>query len=172
MIYIITHGTVIPESIIGGRTMFRRLSDWLALTSTERNVILFLAGTVVVGAGIRLYQETFPSIPRYDYTASDSTFAALSAKEDGGSNEEAAFVAGSNAEESTAEDDTATIRVNVNTASKQELMTLPGVGEVISDRIIAYRSDVGPFKSMDDLGKVKGISKRKLEQILPFIVLK
>jgi competence ComEA-like helix-hairpin-helix protein len=151
--------------------MFRRLSDWLALTSTERKVILFLTGTVLAGAGIRLYQETFPSVPQFDYTASDSAFAALSARENGGKEEEAAFVAGSNAEESTAEDDTATIKINVNTASKQELMTLPGVGEVISDRIIAYRSDVGPFRSVDELRKVKGISKRKLEQLLPFVVL-
>ena len=60
--------------------MFRRVSDWLALTSTERTIILFLAGTVLVGAGIRLYQETFPSVPQFDYAASDSAFAALSAK--------------------------------------------------------------------------------------------
>lgn len=151
--------------------MFRRLSDWLALTSTERKVILFLSGTLLLGAGIRLYQETFPSVPQFDYSASDSTFAALSEKQTGGTEEEASFVAEPNAEESTAEDDTATIKVNVNTASKQELMTLPGIGEVLSDRILAHRTEAGPFKTIDDLRKVKGISKRKLEQLLPFIVL-
>jgi len=151
--------------------MFRRVSDWLALTGTERKVILFLSGTVLVGAGIRLYQETFPSVPRFDYRASDSTFAALSEKEIGEAEPEAAFVAESNAEESTAEDDTATSRVNINSASKQELMTLPGIGEVMSDRIIAYRVEAGPFRTIDELRKVKGISKRKLEQLLPFVTL-
>jgi competence protein ComEA len=150
--------------------MFRRLSDWLALTSTERKVILFLSGTVVLGGGIRLYQETFPSVPKFDYTASDSTFAALSQKE----TEEVAdktILGESNAEESVAEDDTATSKVNINTATKQELMTLPGIGDVMSDRIIAYRTDVGIFRSSDDLRKVKGLSKKKLEQLLPFVTV-
>jgi competence ComEA-like helix-hairpin-helix protein len=151
--------------------MFRRVSDWLALTSTERKVILFLSGTVLVGAGIRLYQETFPSVPQFDYSASDSTFAALSEKETEGATEQKSFVAETNAEESTAEDDTATSKVNINVATKLELMTLPGIGEVTSDRIIAYRTDVALFRSIDELRKVKGISKRKLEQLTPFITI-
>ena len=151
--------------------MFRRLSDWLALTSTERKVILFLCGTALVGAGIRLYQETFPSVPQYDYHTSDSAFAALSARDAKETVDDQPVVVETNAEESTAEDDTGTVKVNMNTASKQELMTLPGIGEVMSDRIIAYRSDVGPFQTAEDLRNVKGISKRKLEQLLPFIVI-
>lgn len=152
--------------------MFRRVSDWLALTSTERKVILFLSGTVLVGAGIRLYQETFPSVPHFDYGASDSTFAALSEKETEEATADRSIIAESNAEESTAEDDTATSRVNINIASKQELMTLPGIGQVMSERIIAYRTDVGQFRSIGELRKVKGISKRKLEQLTPFITIK
>ncbi len=151
--------------------MFRKLSDWLALTSTERKVILFLSGTVVLGAGIRLYQETFPSVPKFDYTASDSAFAALSRKEAEELTADKTILAESNAEESVAEDDTATSKVSINKASKQELMTLPGIGDVMSDRIIAYRSDVGSFRSVGELRKVKGLSKRKLDQLLPFITI-
>jgi comEA protein len=135
--------------------MFRRLSDWLALTSTERKVILFLAGTLLLGAGIRLYQETFPSVPQFDYRASDSTFAALSE---------------SNSEESTAEDDTsAPSIVNINTASKEELMALPGIGAVVAGRIIAYRDTAGRFETVEDLRSVKGIGARKFEQLRPLI---
>lgn len=151
--------------------MFRKLSDWLALTNTERKVILFLSGTALIGAGIRLYQETFPSVPKFDYAKSDSTFAALSEKGNQEISEETPVLAETNAEESTAEDDTAAYKVHINTASKQELMTLPGIGEVMSDRIIAYRTDVGPFRSKEELRKVKGISKRKLEQLMPFIIV-
>jgi competence ComEA-like helix-hairpin-helix protein len=151
--------------------MFRRLSDWLALTSTERNVILFLSGTVLLGAGIRLYQETFPSVPQFDYTASDSTFAALSARESEQTTTDEPLVVETNEEESVAEDDTATSRVSINTASKQELMTLPGIGEVMSDRIIAHRTDVGPFRSIEELRTIKGLSKRKLEQLAPLITI-
>ncbi len=151
--------------------MFRRVGDWLALTSTERKIILFLTGTVLAGAGIRLYQETFPAIPQYDYTASDSTFAALSSQEPRQSDTDSSLVVASDADESSADDDTTIVKVNVNIASRQELMTLPGIGEVMSERIMAYRSDVGPFRSIDDLKKIKGISKRKLEQLAPFIAI-
>jgi comEA protein len=135
--------------------MFRRFSDWLALTSTERKVILFLAGTLILGAGVRLYQETFPSLQQFDYSASDSIFVALSEKPN---------------EESVAEDDTGTaVIVNVNTASREELMALPGIGAVTAERIIAFRDDSSRFRSIDDLKKVKGISKRKLEKLRPLI---
>jgi competence protein ComEA len=135
--------------------MFRRLSDWLALTSTERKVILFLSGAFVLGAGIRLFQETFPSIPDFDYAASDSTFAALSERP---------------VDDTVAEDDTAA-PVNINTASKEELMTLPGVGAVMAERILAYRAKVGSFKSCEEMRNVKGIGKRRLEQLLPLITV-
>ncbi|HEY6953210.1 MAG TPA: helix-hairpin-helix domain-containing protein [Bacteroidota bacterium] len=144
--------------------MFRRFSDWLALTKTERKVILFLSGTALLGAGVRLYQETFPSNPQFDYSVSDSTFAALSEK----TTEESSGV-DTTADATVAEDDTASAPVNVNTASKQELMTLPGIGDVTATRIIAYRTDVGPFRSIEDLRKVKGISKKKLEKIAPLV---
>jgi len=138
--------------------MFRKLSDWLALTGTERKVILFLSGAFVLGAGIRLYQETFPSVPDIDYAASDSVFAALSEKPE---------------VETVAEDDSATQAVvNINTASKEELMTLPGVGAVMADRILAYRTRVGVFKSCEELRNVKGIGKRRLEQLTPLITVR
>ncbi len=151
--------------------MFRRVGDWLALTSTERKIILFLTGAVLVGAGVRLYQETFPSLPHVNYAASDSAFSALSAQEPGQSETDPPVTVDPNAEESTAEDDTATAKININIASRQELMTLPGIGEVMSERIIAYRTDIGRFQSIDDLKKVKGISKRKLEQLAPYIAI-
>ena len=49
--------------------------------------------------------------------------------------------------------------VNINTASKAELMTLSGVGEAKADAIIAYRDAEGPFKSCEDIMKVSGIGK-------------
>ena len=56
-------------------------------------------------------------------------------------------------------------RLDINTATKAQLMDLPGIGEIIADRIIQYRTDYGSFASTDELLKVEGIGAGKLEQI-------
>lgn len=133
--------------------MLKRIAEWLALTKTERNVILFLTVTLLVGAGIRLYQETFPSAPQFDYRASDSTFAALNAA----------------SEDSSISQGESSGAININTATKQQLMDLPGIGEVTADRIMKYRETKGAFKSINDLRAVKGMNKKKLDKIKPLI---
>lgn len=57
--------------------------------------------------------------------------------------------------------------VNLNTASAEQLDTLPGVGPVTAKKIIEYRSK-SPFISVDDLINVHGIGEKKLEDIRPF----
>ena len=59
--------------------------------------------------------------------------------------------------------------VNINTASKEELMTLPGIGESRADSIIAYREDNGGFKSIQDIMKVSGIKDAAFEKIKDYI---
>ena len=63
-----------------------------------------------------------------------------------------------------------TIVVNINTASKQELMTLPGIGEVIAERIIIYRQKT-KFKSIEDIKNVSGIGDTVYEKIKDFITV-
>lgn len=57
--------------------------------------------------------------------------------------------------------------VNINTAGASELDRLPGVGAATAAAIIAYRDKNGPFRSVDDLGKVSGIGDAKLAKIKP-----
>jgi competence protein ComEA len=63
-------------------------------------------------------------------------------------------------------------RININTADAQKLQMLPGIGAVYSQRIIAYRQKNGPFKTKNALLKIKGIGKKTLAKIKPFIKLR
>ena len=55
--------------------------------------------------------------------------------------------------------------VNINTATKDELTTLKGVGDKRAQEIIDYRKKNGNFKSVDELGKVPGIGPGLMKQI-------
>ncbi|WFR85460.1 ComEA family DNA-binding protein [Arthrobacter sp. Y-9] len=61
--------------------------------------------------------------------------------------------------------------VDLNTASEEQLMTLPRVGKVLADRILAWREQHGSFTRIDDLDAVDGIGPRLLEQLTPLLVL-
>lgn len=63
-------------------------------------------------------------------------------------------------------------RVNINTADAKTLESLPGIGPAYASRIIEYRTENGAFTSYDQLLKIKGIGKKRLEKLLPFIQLK
>lgn len=56
-------------------------------------------------------------------------------------------------------------KVNLNTAETLLLEALPGIGEVLAQRIIDYRSENGPFQQIDDLTKVEGIGPATFENL-------
>lgn len=56
-------------------------------------------------------------------------------------------------------------KVNVNQANQRELVSLPFIGPILAKRIIDYRTKNGPFHSLVDLHKVKGIGERQIEKL-------
>ncbi|MBN2082995.1 helix-hairpin-helix domain-containing protein [bacterium] len=61
------------------------------------------------------------------------------------------------------------VKLDINSASRNELTTLPGIGEVLAERIVAYREQHGDFKRVKDLLKVDGIGEAKLAAIEPLV---
>jgi competence protein ComEA len=61
--------------------------------------------------------------------------------------------------------------LDVNTASAEELVQLPGVGPSLAQRIVDYRQQNGSFQTVDDLQNVPGIGPSKFERLAPFVRL-
>jgi len=62
-------------------------------------------------------------------------------------------------------------RININTASRAELMDLPGIGSTLSERIVEYRRVNGFFSSIEELRNVSGIGERRFETIMDRITV-
>jgi comEA protein len=63
------------------------------------------------------------------------------------------------------------VKVNINTAGKEQLMDLPRIGEKIAERIIEYREKNGKFKRPEDIMKVKGIGEKTFKKFEKRIVI-
>lgn len=62
-------------------------------------------------------------------------------------------------------------KVNINRATKEELMTLPGVGASRADSIIQYRKEKGAFQSIEDIMQISGIKEGLFEKIREYITV-
>ena len=63
------------------------------------------------------------------------------------------------------------LRVDLNKADKDALVRLPGIGEVLAQRILDYRAAYGNFHSVQELTKVEGIGEKTLAKLLNYITV-
>lgn len=71
----------------------------------------------------------------------------------------------------TVPEETVSFPVNINTADMDTLTALPGIGQVLAERIVAYRRQNGPFRAVEEIMKVEGIGEKKAEAILELITV-
>ncbi|MEI7906788.1 MAG: helix-hairpin-helix domain-containing protein [Bacteroidota bacterium] len=137
----------------------KRLREFFAFTKNEQNVFLFLSVVFLAGVAVKVYKTYIvPQAPaQYDYTVSDSVFNARSRALSGDS-------------ASTIKKQTG--KIDLNAATKTELMELPGIGEAMAERILVYRKERGSIKTIGELKKIKGIGEKKFEKLKPHIEVK
>ena len=63
-------------------------------------------------------------------------------------------------------------KVNINTGGVEELKALPGVGDLLAQKIIDYREENGKFKTIDELKNVSGIGDKKFESMKEYVSVK
>lgn len=120
--------------------------------------LLFLAGALFAGITLGFFLgrnltrgDVIVSLPESMYTEPTQASTAASVETTGA--EEVSFP------------------LDINQADSETLQALPGIGEVLAGRIIAYRDENGPFSSPDQLMNVEGIGEKRLEAILDYITI-
>lgn len=74
--------------------------------------------------------------------------------------------------EASSEPDETAQALDINTATVERLVALPGIGQVLAERIVAYRDAHGPFTSVDQLGDVEGIGDALVERLRPLVIVR
>jgi competence protein ComEA len=142
-----------------------RLQQRLSITRHEGIALLTLTTLFVMGLTVRHVQEQ--QVPP---VAVDSLVAQPAAKTAGPSFDSNTPDAETTPAASTAP--TPDNPLNLNSASRQALQTLNGIGPALSKRIIEYRSTQQPFQTVEELKRVDGIGPKTLADLRPVVTVK
>lgn len=159
-------------------TFLDTLQQKIGFTRREAVAILVLASTFVSGVLIHRFTSSSEaratSSQQFDYSRSDSAYRAHAQiiPDSVPASQSAATPMENRANASRGEKTKGfSGTINLNTATKTQLMQLPGIGPSYAERILQYRAEHGKFASIDQLLKVKGIGEKKMEKLRPFITV-
>ncbi len=165
---------------------FEKISRKIGFTQSEFKIILFIVSAFFVGAVVNLIKEgeRKSTLLEYNYSKEDSIFLNTDKqveRKDGtekllekgvaSKRELLDFRNAKNNENKGDNSSTVNELININSATAEQLATLPGIGEKTAQNIINYRSEHGKFKQINDLMNVKGIGKAKFDKLKNIITV-
>jgi len=130
----------------------------LNLTRQERYVVYFLIVFFLIGGAIHLYKVNFSSSP----VLSNSEVRRDSLQKKVARNDSVYFSSSSKKGSRQVQE---SVKIEINSATREELMKIKGIGPVTAERIIKYRKDSGKIKALQELTNVKGIGIKTVEKI-------
>ena len=147
------------------------------MNAPEKNVVRLALCLLVIGIVVRILPWGLPSIEHFEVgesfiVANDAPLAvvrdSVTVADTVLSKTDNEFKNGPKKERKTAKK--VNLPVHINTASLDELCALNGVGPKLAEKILEVRNALGAFKKAEDLQKVPGIGKKKLEKLLPGVI--
>ncbi len=146
------------------------------LTSKELNFILILIAILLIGIIVKSIRLSNPDFARFDYSALDSIFAERKNKFDSSDDKylgasDSVIVKELNHRSGLGSKQIKLMhkKINLNTATLHDLMTLPGVGEKTAKSILEFRSANKNFRTIEQLLEIKGIGEKKFDKIKEFV---
>ena len=164
----------------------RKISEKTGFTLLEIKVLLFLLIIFIAGLGIKsLIINTNSARNKivYDYSEQDSLFLNLKAQNEPVKNgvkasdknvdykQEVLDFREPEFNRDDSEKELSEKSININTAGKESLMLLPGIGPKTADKIIEYRQRTGKFKELIELLDVYGIGNSKFSKIKKYLYI-
>jgi competence ComEA-like helix-hairpin-helix protein len=160
--------------------VIKKLSRLTSLTQTEISIFIFVLAMLCIGTGVK-YLTAIPEQvnKKFSYAKEDSLYAYFNGLEldTAVAESESLFPTEKpfltkNKEQTSYTKKTFSGLINLNTASLDQLTTLPGIGTKTAEQILSYRNRVKIIKSLDELLNIKGIGEKKISKLRSFLTLK
>jgi competence protein ComEA len=161
--------------------IFQKVSRKIGFTETESRIILFVLCAFLVGIVVLHFKETTgnENLLQFDYSEQDKLFYEGVPTDESVDSEKTQKARKGEFEKDFSSSHVKKISenkspanvgvINLNKATREQLITLPGIGLKTANAIIDFKLRNGNFKSVNDLTNVKGIGKAKLEKIRTYI---
>jgi competence ComEA-like helix-hairpin-helix protein len=146
------------------------------MTDSEKRALIVFVSVIVISVVIQWFLPHKTRMDVYDYSLEDSLFEAVSKgrttkliPETSDNKDKAEWKTSEKVMTKT--DHLVEKSIDINKATYEQLTRLPRIGKVTATGILNYRNTHGPFKSLQDLTKVKRIGPKTLEKISPYIYI-